>query len=118
MSMKIINILACITFILFSTILIGCLSTVDFEWTIGEEGINTVCDVVSSFVINDDRILTAPLCLFFLLPFMLVFAVKGIKAFSLCKLKSISYVLVAGFSMGYWYWMFFGRFIGCSFATY
>ncbi|REF28557.1 uncharacterized protein DUF2645 [Xenorhabdus cabanillasii] len=65
MSMKIINILACITFILFSTILIGCLSTVDFEWTIGEEGINTICDVVSSFVINDDRILTAPLCLFF-----------------------------------------------------
>ncbi|WP_422824329.1 DUF2645 family protein [Xenorhabdus bharatensis] len=118
MCMKTLNILACITFILFSTILIGCLSTVDYEWTIGEEGINTVCDVVSSFVIDDDRVLTAPLCLFFLLPFLLIFVVKGVKTFSVCKFKSISYMLIVIFAMGYWYWMFFGRLMGCSFATY
>ncbi|MDR0219302.1 MAG: YjeO family protein [Enterobacteriaceae bacterium] len=116
--MKIINILACITFILFSMGLIGCLSTVDYEWTIGEEGISSVCDVVASFVIDDDRILTAPLCLFFLLPFVLIFAIKGIKAFSVSKLKSFSYVLVVGLTAGYWYWMFFGRFTECSFAAY
>ncbi|WP_169923591.1 DUF2645 family protein [Xenorhabdus innexi] len=116
--MKIIKILACITFILFSTILIGCLSTVDYEWTIGEEGINTVCDVVSSFTIDDDRVFTAPLCLLFLLPAILVFIVKGIKIFSVCKFKAISYGLIVGFTVGYWYWMFFGRLMGCSFATY
>ncbi|MDE1487776.1 YjeO family protein [Xenorhabdus bovienii] len=116
--MKIINILICVVFILFSTILVGCFSTIDYEWAIGEKGINTVCDVVNAFVIDDDRVLTAPLCFVFLLPFMVTFVVKSIKRFPENKLKAISYLVTVGFSVVYWYWMFFGRFIACPLVTY
>ncbi|OTA21097.1 membrane protein [Xenorhabdus beddingii] len=118
MNMKIINLLFCIGFILFSTILIGCFSTIDHDWMIGEKGINTVCDVVNNFVVNDDRTLTAPLCLVFLLPFMVFFVMKGMKGFSENKLQSIAYLLTVMFSMGYWYWMFFGRFMACPLPTH
>ncbi|WP_099114465.1 DUF2645 family protein [Xenorhabdus miraniensis] len=113
--MKTISILFCIIFILYSAILIGCFSTVDHDWMIGKEGVNTVCDVVNTFVVNDDRKLTAPLCLVFLLPFMILFMMKGVKGFSESKLQSIIYFLTVMFSIGNWYWMFFGRFADCPF---
>ncbi|MDX8000269.1 DUF2645 family protein [Xenorhabdus sp. Reich] len=115
--MKIINILFCVIFILFSAILIGCFSTVDHDWMIGEEGVNTVCDVVNTFVVNDDRTLMAPLCFIFLLPFMFLFVVKGVKGFSKNRWQSIAYFLTVISSIGYWYWMFFGRFAECPFPT-
>ncbi|MBI6550487.1 DUF2645 family protein [Xenorhabdus lircayensis] len=116
--MKTINLLFCIIFILFSAILIGCFSTIDRDWMIGEEGINTVCDVVNNFVINDDRKLTAPLCFVFLLPFIIFFMVKGVKGFSENRLQSIAYLLTVVLSLGYWYWMFFGRFVECPFPPH
>ncbi|PHM54722.1 membrane protein [Xenorhabdus hominickii] len=85
---------------------------------IGEKGFNTVCDVVNTFVIKDDRTLTAPLCFVFLLPFMIYFVVKGVKEVSENRLQSIVYLLIIVLSVGYWYWMFFGRFMDCPFPTH
>ncbi|MBD2812139.1 DUF2645 family protein [Xenorhabdus sp. Vera] len=116
--MKIIRLLFCVIFILFSTILIGCLSTIDHDWMIGEQDIKTVCDLVNNFVINDDRLLTAPLCFLLLLPFMIFFVAKGVKDFSVDILRAIAYLLTVFFSVGYWYWMFFGRFAECPFPAH
>ncbi|MBD2799734.1 YjeO family protein [Xenorhabdus sp. M] len=115
--MKIINILFCVVFIFLSAILIGCLSTVDHDWMMGQEGIETICDVMNNFIINDDRALMAPLCFVFLLPFFTLFLVKGVKGFSKNKVQSMVYFLTVTSSIGYWYWMFFGRFGECPFPA-
>ncbi|OTA17391.1 membrane protein [Xenorhabdus vietnamensis] len=116
--MKIINLLFCAIFILFSTILIGCLATIDYDWMIGEKGFNTICDVMNNFTINDDRALTAPLCFFLLVPFMIFLMIKGVKGFSDNILQLVVNLLTVMFSVGYWYWMFFGRFVSCPFPVY
>lgn len=92
------------------------LSTIDYEWTIGEDGINSVCDLVNAYVVNDIMDVAAPAGFIFLLPLI------AILIFNIITTKERSKILLyAGFTALLtisWWWSFFGKFSGCTFSLY
>ncbi len=105
---SILNLLSPLIFIYYIScaVCIMILSVVDYEWTIGEEGIGSVCDVITHYNIDDIRDFAVPFTAVLLFP-LVIYSIRKVKQKKFVP-PTITTLLVI-----YWWWAFFGRFLYC-----
>lgn len=86
--------------------LIAVTSIVDYEWTIGEEGIANICDVVRHYEIGDDLDVMASFTGMFIFP-LIMHSIYKIK--KRCFIPPVFTTLL----IIYWWWSFYGKLVYC-----
>lgn len=81
-------------------------SIVDYEWAIGEEGIENICDVMTHFNVDDMSDVGIPLTSAFIFPLIILSIYK-------VKQRRFFHPILTSLLAMYWWWAFFGRFLSC-----
>lgn len=81
-------------------------SVIEYEWAIGEEGIENICDVILHFNIDDVSDVGIPFTAAIIFP-LIIYSVYRVRQ------RRFIPVIVTSLLVIYWWWAFFGRFLYC-----
>lgn len=81
-------------------------SVIEYEWAIGEEGIENICDVIMHFNIDDISDVGIPFTATLIFP-LIIYSIYRVRQ------RRFIPVIVTSLLVIYWWWAFFGRFLYC-----